>query len=52
MAADAYSLLARPIQHVLWDMGWEALRPIQAEGIRELTSGSRDIMIAGPDGSR
>jgi ATP-dependent Lhr-like helicase len=46
MADDAFSLLARPIQHALWDMGWESLRPIQEEGIREISRGNRDIIIA------
>ncbi len=44
--SGAFDLLARPIQRSLWDMKWEALRPIQEAAIREITSTQRDVVIS------
>jgi len=46
MSHSAFNLLARPIQHILWDMGWESLRPIQVDAIRSVLEGSQDIIIS------
>ncbi len=46
MTVDAFSLLARPIQHVLWDMQWEALRPIQVQAIQCILQSDRDLIIS------
>lgn len=43
---DAFDLLSRPLQQVLWDMGWPSLRPIQEEAIRELIVGDSDVVIS------
>jgi ATP-dependent Lhr-like helicase len=46
MSANAFDLLARPIQHVLWDMGWQSLRPIQVEAIREVLQTKQHLLIS------
>jgi ATP-dependent Lhr-like helicase len=46
MSANAFDLLARPIQHVLWDMGWQSLRPIQVDAIRELLQTDWHVLIS------
>jgi len=46
MSHGAFNLLARPIQHILWDMGWEALRPIQADSIHQIIEHDCDLIIS------
>ena len=46
MSDRAFNSLARPIQHILWDMGWEALRPIQVDAIHEILERDGDIIIS------
>ena len=46
MSGSAFDLLARPIQHALWDMRWESLRPIQVDTIRLLLTTQRDVLIS------
>lgn len=46
MSDQAFPLLAEPIQRILWDMKWTALRPIQVEAIREIMMTNRDLLIA------
>ncbi|WP_425619077.1 exonuclease domain-containing protein [Anatilimnocola sp. NA78] len=43
---SAFELLARPIQHALWDMGWQNLRPIQVDAIRELLQTDHHLLIS------
>ncbi|NLX23088.1 MAG: DEAD/DEAH box helicase [Phycisphaerae bacterium] len=46
MATDAFSLLAPPIQRILWRMRWTALRPIQVDAIHRIIEGQDDIIIS------
>ena len=41
-----YRLLAEPIQRVLWDLGWDKLRPIQRQAIDALLTSRNDLIIA------
>lgn len=41
---DAYRCLSEPIQRVLYDMGWTAMRPLQVKAI-EVLSKTRDDLI-------
>ncbi|MEM7577686.1 MAG: DEAD/DEAH box helicase [Planctomycetota bacterium] len=43
---SAFDQLARPIQHALWDLGWEALRPIQCDTIHAFVDGDDDLLIS------
>ena len=43
---NAFDLLARPIQHVLWDMAWQSLRPIQVDAIAELLQTDHHLLIS------
>ena len=47
MAHAAFTLLAPPIQRILWDMQWEFLRPIQVDAINAVLNGDRDLIISG-----
>lgn len=42
----AFELLARPVQRVLWDMDWPALRPVQEEAIRAVLTTDADVVIS------
>jgi len=46
MSHDAFNLLAQPIQHILWDIDWKDLRPIQVEAIHEIIERDRDLVIS------
>ncbi len=46
MSTDAFSLLAKPIQRILWQMKWESLRPIQVDAIRGVLTTGDDYIIA------
>ncbi len=46
MTHSTFDLLARPIQHVLWDMHWESLRRIQVDAIRLLLTTDHDLLIS------
>src|SRR5436190_1760488 len=46
MSTPAFDLLARPIQQVLWDMGWQALRPIQVDAISEILETDHHLLIS------
>lgn len=46
MAENAFNLLAKPIQRVLWDMKWRELRPIQSEAIHQVIEADHDIIIS------
>lgn len=45
MTTPAFELLARPIQHALWDMNWRELRPIQVDAVRTLLTSDSDLLI-------
>lgn len=45
MDNSAFELLAKPIQHVLWEMKWRELRPIQVDAIRTLLTTDSDLLI-------
>lgn len=44
--SSAFDLLARPIQRVLWDMKWTALRPIQNDAIHIVLESDEDLIIS------
>lgn len=46
MTPAAFDLLAAPIQHCLWRMGWTELRPIQSEAIRAVLQSDNDLIIS------
>ena len=46
MKSSAYSLLAEPIRRVLWNMGWNDLRPVQEEAIPILLQTEQDLLIS------
>ena len=46
MPEKAYEQLARPIQRILWDMGWDRLRPIQVDTIGEIFGSDRDLILS------
>jgi len=46
MTAAAFDLLASPIQHCLWRMGWTELRPIQSEAIWAVLQTDKDLIIS------
>ncbi|MEN6365647.1 MAG: exonuclease domain-containing protein [Thermoguttaceae bacterium] len=46
MSHDAFNLLARPFQHILWDMDWKELRPIQVEAIHDIIQRDYDLVIS------
>jgi ATP-dependent Lhr-like helicase len=46
MPHAGFALLAQPIQQILWDMRWEALRPIQEKAIHEILECDRDLIIS------
>lgn len=46
MGTNAFDLLARPIQHVLWDMGWQSLRSIQVKTISEVLQTDHHVLIS------
>ncbi|HEX3656751.1 MAG TPA: DEAD/DEAH box helicase [Pirellulales bacterium] len=46
MCESAFTLLAAPIQRILWQMGWNELRPIQAEAIPAILHGTGDLIIS------
>ena len=45
-SASAFELLERPIQHALWDMRWDSLRPIQIEGIGKGIKSNDDLIVS------
>ena len=51
MSDEAYALLAPPIRRILWDMRWQALRPIQVQAIHEIAEREGDLIISAPTAS-
>lgn len=45
MTTPAFELLAKPIQHALWDMEWRELRPIQVDAVRTVLTTDSDLLI-------
>ena len=43
---DSYTLLAQPIQRVLWQMQWPSLRPIQAQAVECVMTQDCDLIIS------
>lgn len=43
---SSFDLLAAPIQRALWNMGWEALRPLQEQAIPIVLESERDLIIS------
>lgn len=46
MNGDAYELLAAPLRQILWEMGWDGLRPIQQQAIRVILESDHDLLIS------
>lgn len=46
--ADAFHLLHPAIQRQLWDMQWETLRPLQADGIRAILTTRQHVILSAP----
>jgi ATP-dependent Lhr-like helicase len=46
MSHGAFALLAEPIQHCLWRMGWTELRPIQVDAIRAILESECDLIVS------
>lgn len=46
MSDSAFSLLAPPIQRILWRMRWTELRPIQVKAIHTVLRGADDLIIS------
>lgn len=43
---NAFDLLAEPIRHVLWDMRWTELRPIQEDAIHAVLESDDDLILS------
>jgi ATP-dependent Lhr-like helicase len=46
MSHQAFSLLAKPIQRILWDKRWDELRPIQVDAIHHVLESTGDTIIS------
>lgn len=46
MVDNAFTLLAKPIQNVLWDMKWTQLRPIQVDAVHTLLESDQHLLIS------
>ncbi|MCC7424475.1 MAG: DEAD/DEAH box helicase [Planctomycetaceae bacterium] len=46
MSDDPFALLAEPIRRVLWDMRWDALRPVQERAIPVILETDNDLLIS------
>jgi ATP-dependent Lhr-like helicase len=46
MSHEAFSLLAEPIQKILWQMKWTQLRPIQVQAIYKVLQENNDLIIS------
>jgi ATP-dependent Lhr-like helicase len=46
MTGSTDELLAEPIRHSLWRMGWDRLRPLQETAIRAILLSENDVLLA------
>lgn len=48
---NTFSLLNKPVQEAIWEMGWKTFRPIQDQSIEIIINTDKDLIISAPTAS-